>query len=86
MALFEAAHAWGGGGGGGGAKRPPSLKFITISYNETWHSHTLPKEDPKKYTNHVRYPLSFVDIRISSLEISKFCNLKKYKSGLHFDK
>ena len=83
MALFEAAHAW---GGGGGAKRPPSLKSITISYNETWHSHTLPKEDPKKYTNHVRYPLSFVDIRISSLEISKFCNLKKYKSGLHFDK
>ena len=46
MGIFGAAHGW----GGGGAKRPPSLKSVThiISYNdETWHSHTLPKEDPR---------------------------------------
>ena len=31
-----------------GAKKAPSLRSITISYNdETWDSSTLPKEDPK---------------------------------------
>ena len=39
MGLFGAAHGWmegWGGGGGGGATN-----------DETWHSYTLPKEDPK---------------------------------------
>ena len=32
----------------GGAKRPPSINLSYISYNDgTWHSYTLPKEDPK---------------------------------------
>ena len=40
MGVFGAAHRWGGGGGGG--------KKSHISYiDETWHSCTLPKEDPK---------------------------------------
>ena len=49
MGFFRAAHGWvNGGGGGGGAKRPRSLKSARISCNdETWHSYTLPKEDPK---------------------------------------
>ena len=32
----------------GGAKRPPSINLSYISYNDgTWHSYTLPKQDPK---------------------------------------
>ena len=42
MIFFGADHGW------GRAKRPPSLKLSLISCNgETWHSHTLPKEDPR---------------------------------------
>ena len=38
MGLFGAAHGW--------AKRTsPTLKSVT--YDETWHSYTLPKEDAK---------------------------------------
>ena len=44
MVFFGAAHGW------VGAFLPPSLKPVTLSYNdETWHSYTLPKEDPKIY-------------------------------------
>ena len=44
MGLFGAAHEWGEGG-----KKPPPPKSLShISYiNETWHSYTLPKKDPK---------------------------------------
>ena len=57
-----------------------------ISYNDgTWHSYTLPKEGPKIYINHVTHPLSSADIRIFSLEISKFCYIKKYRYRLQFD-
>ena len=49
-----------------------------ISYNdETWHNYTLPKEDPKKYMNHVTQPLSSADISIFSPEISKFFYIRK---------
>ena len=42
MVFFGAGHGW------VGAFLPPSLKPVTLSYNdETWHSYTLPKEDPK---------------------------------------
>ena len=46
MAIFGTAHGW---GGEGGAKTPASLyKICHTSYkDEPWHSHTLPKEDPK---------------------------------------
>ena len=57
-----------------------------ISYNDgTWHSYTSPKEGPKIYINHVTHPLSSADIRIFSLEISKFCYIKKYRYRLQFD-
>ena len=47
MGLFGAIHGW------GEPKRPTSLKSVTyilqcISHIQTWHSYTLPKEDPKK--------------------------------------
>ena len=44
MGFFGAAHGW------GGTKKPPSPSWNLpyLSYNnKTWHSHTLPKEDPK---------------------------------------
>ena len=45
MGIFGAADGWGGG--------PPLSKICHTSYNdETWHSYTLPKEDPKNM-NHV---------------------------------
>ena len=45
MGIFGAAHEW---GGGVGQKGPPSQNLSHISYNdETWHSYTLAKEDPK---------------------------------------
>ena len=34
--------------------------------------------------NHVTHSLSSADISIFSLEISKFCNIKKYRYRLHF--
>ena len=40
MGLSGAAHGW------GGAKRA-HLPKICHTYDETWHSYTLPKEDPK---------------------------------------
>ena len=48
MGLFGTAHKWQMKGGGG--VKPALLKFVThtIPCNlETWHSYTLPKEDPK---------------------------------------
>ena len=42
MGFFGAAHGWGG-------KKPAPLPRICHTHDETWHSHTLPKEDPKIY-------------------------------------
>ena len=41
MALFGTAHRW-----SGGVKRLP-LPKISHTYEETWHSYALPKEDTK---------------------------------------
>ena len=61
-----------------------SLRKSSISYNDdTWQSYALPKEDPKKYMNHVTHPLTSAVISIFSQEISKFCYMKKYKYRLH---
>ena len=45
MGFLGAAYGW----GGGGSKMAPLPKNLShISYNNvTWHSYTLPKEDPK---------------------------------------
>ena len=49
----------------GAKKAPRPLNLSHISSNdETWHIYTLPKEDPKKYMNHVTHPLSSAEISI----------------------
>ena len=45
MSLFGADHRWGGGGGAYGPF-PKTCRTYPTS-DETWHSHTLPKKDPK---------------------------------------
>ena len=40
---------------------------------------------PKTYLNHVTYPLISADISNFSLEIIKFCYIKKYMYRLHFN-
>ena len=60
------------------------LNISHISRNdETLHSYTSPKEDPKN-KNNVKHPLSFADISIFSAEISNFCYVKKDICRLHF--
>ena len=69
---------------GSAQKGPPSLKYVThILQWLNLTSYTLPKEDPKNM-NHLIHPSSSVDISIFSLEISKFCYIKKYGYRLHF--
>ena len=47
-----------------GTKSPPHENLLHISHNdETWHSYTLPKKDPK-YMNHMTYVLSSADLGI----------------------
>ena len=63
----------------GGAKRPPSLKSVThiISYNdETLHSYTLPKEDPRNiwitwHTSWVLLTSGFFHRKSANLVISR---------------
>ena len=56
------------------------------TYNdETWHSYTLPKEDPKNMS-HVTHPLSSADISIFLSDISKFYYIWEYRYRLHFGK
>ena len=72
--LFRGCSRTGGWGGRG------------FFYNdETWHSYTLPKENPKKCINHVTHSLGSADISIFSPKISKFCYIKKYTYRLDFD-
>ena len=54
-------------------------------YLQWCNQDTLPKEDPKKYMNHLTHPLSSADTSIPLPEISKFCYIKKYRYRLHFD-
>ena len=69
---------------GGAQKVPPSLKYVThILQWLNLTSYTSPKEDPKNM-NHLTHPSSSVEISIFSLEISKFCYIKKYGYRFHF--
>ena len=49
MDFFGPAHGWPPIRGGGGGKKVPPLKKLSLisDIDETWHSYTLPKEDPK---------------------------------------
>ena len=71
---------------GGGAKRLPLPKICHAYPTMMKHgSYTSPKEDPKKYMNHVTHPLISADISIFSLEINKIFYIKKYRYRLYFD-
>ena len=75
MGFFGAAH------GSGGAKihhtYPTMIKLGTV----------IPylRKIKNKFINHVTQSLSSADISIFSLEISKFCYIKKYTYRLDFD-
>ena len=67
-------------------KAPPSLKSATHILQQ-WNLAQLylTQRRSKKYMNQVTHPLNSADISIFSLEISKFCHIKKYRYRLHFD-
>ena len=79
MGLFGAAYEWVGQKGPLPKichTYPTNMKFDTI----------IPyvKKIKKKYMNHVTQPLSSADISIFSLEITKFCYIRKYIYRLEF--
>ena len=79
MGFFGAAHGW------GMAKKSP-LPKICHTYLKMMKLGTVipyPKEI-RKYMNHVTQAFSSADISIFSLEIRKFCYIKKYRYRLHF--
>ena len=78
MGFFGAAHGW-------GVQQGPTPLPIKSYKNETWHSYTVPKEDPKKDMNHVTHHLSSADISTFSPAIGKFCFIKRYRYRFHFD-
>ena len=55
-------------------KKTASLYILlhTSQNDETWHSYTLPKEDRKKYVNHVTHRLSSADIRMLYRKLANF--------------
>ena len=82
MGFFGAAH----GCGGAGPKSPHSLKSVThIPQWWHWAQLYLTQRRSIKYMNHVTHPLSSGDISIFSLEINKFCYIKKYRYTRYFD-
>ena len=69
----------------GGGQKGPYLKSAHMSYNDQiWQRYTLPKKGSNIYMNHVTYPFIFADFGIFSLEIIKFCRIRKYRYRLHF--
>ena len=69
--------------GGGGLFSLPSLKSATHIL-QWWNLAQLylTSVRSQKSINHVTHPLSSADISIFSLEISKFCYIKKYRYRL----
>ena len=80
MGLFRAAHGW------EEAKNVTlSQNLSHISYNdETLHGYTVLLKI-QKHMNHATQPLSSAVITIFSLEISNFCDIKKYRYRLHYN-
>ena len=70
-----------------GGKEATLPKICHTSYSgETWHSYALPKEDQQIiWIMWHTHPLSSADVSIFSVEIAKFCYIRKYRYGFHFD-
>ena len=72
----------------GGDKKTPLLKdyhtYPTMMKLGTIIPYLM-RIKKKKCINHLTHLLSSADISIFSLEISKFCYIKKYRYRLHFD-
>ena len=68
---------------GGGAKRPsfPKICHTYPTMMKLGGNYTLPKEETKNYDPHDT-PLEFC---IFSLQISKFCYIKKHRYRFYFD-
>ena len=81
MGFFGAAH----GIEGGGKKAP--LPKIRHTYSTMMKRGTVIPylQKIQKYMSQVTNSLSSAGISIFSLEISKFCYIKKYRYRLHFD-
>ena len=76
MGLFGAAHGWGA--------KAPAKNVSDISYNnETWHTYTLPREDPKT-RNHMTHPLSSADISIFQQKSATFVILRNIDKDFYF--
>ena len=69
----------------GGKKTPLSKICHTYPTLMKFDSYTLPKEDTKKYINHITQPFGSAEISIFLLEISIFCYIRKYRHRLHFN-
>ena len=72
--FFGAAPGWG---------VPKSVTYIVQWWNL---AQLYLKNIQKIYLNHVTHPLGSADISIFLTEISKFCDIKKYRYWLHFGK
>ena len=67
----------------GRQKDLPPNNLSHISYiDETWHSNTLPKKEPKNIW--IMWHTHWVFL--TSVGTSEFCYIKKYMYKLHFDK
>ena len=79
--FFRAAYGWDGGG------RKSPLPKICHTYSTMMKLDTVIPylKKSKKSINHLTQSLCSADISIYSVEICKFCYIKKYRSRLHFD-
>ena len=75
MGFFGAAHGWRGQGAKMCHTYPTMMKLGTV----------IPYLRKIKKINHMTHSLISADISNFSLEISKFCYIKKYMYRLHFD-
>ena len=66
---------------------PPPLSKICHTYRTIMKLGTIIPYLKKiqKNMNHLTHPLTSADISIFSPEISKFCYIRKYRYGLHFN-